>query len=328
MQLLEIIKIKRLASLVFLCLICLLLAGCPARQTGGKVQNSQGSYTVTDDSGYTMTLAAKPQRIASLSYGTDEMLVELVAMDRILAFSRWADDPEITFITAGQAAQVKKRALPYAEALIALRPDLIVAATSTLRPEALQTLREVGIPVYISKSPKNLEEVKHKVGNLARVVGEENNGQRIINRMEEALQRLEEKLAPVTPDKRKCGMAFDFSGVIGSKSSLLADIFNYARIKNGALREGGIDQGENRLSKEQIVAINPDIFLLPTWNYDGYSGVQAYRQQIMNDPAFRHVAAVRNNQVKLVSDRYRYVTSQHVVISIEVFARTAYPELF
>lgn len=155
MQLLEIIKIKRLASLVFLCLICLLLAGCPARQTGGKVQNSQGSYTVTDDSGYTMTLAAKPQRIASLSYGTDEMLVELVAMDRILAFSRWADDPEITFITAGQAAQVKKRALPYAEALIALRPDLIVAAASTLRPEAVEkveVIRGAGSTLYGSEA--------------------------------------------------------------------------------------------------------------------------------------------------------------------------------
>lgn len=328
MKLWKRIKSKQFIGLVSLFLACLLLTGCPARQLPGQTAGLQSGYSVTDDSGYTMTLAAKPKRIVALSYGTDEILVELVAMDRILAFSRWADDPEITFITTGQAAQVKSRAVPYAEALIALRPDLIVAASATLRPEALQTLREVGIPVYISKNPRNLAEVKQKVKNLARAVGEEDNGQHLLERMEEALQRLEEKLAPVTPDKRKCCLAFDFIGVIGSKNNLLADIFNYAHIKNGALREDSIDQGENRLSKEQIVAINPDIFMLPTWNYDGHSGVDAYRRQIVTDPAFQHVAAVRNNQVKLVSDRYRYVTSQHVVESIEVFARTAYPELF
>lgn len=315
-------------GLIVLCLVCFLLAGCPARQTAGNKAAFQGGYTVTDDSGYTMTLAAKPKRIVSLSYGTDEMLVELVDMDRILAFSRWADDPEITFITPGQAAQVTNRAAPYAEAIIALRPDLIVAASSTLRPEALQTLREVGIPVFISKSPRNLAEVKQKVRNLAQAVGEEARGQSILARMEEALQRLEEKLAQVTPEKRKCCIAFDFIGAIGSKDNLLADIFRYAHIKNGALREGGIDQGEIRLSKEQIVAIDPDIFMLPTWDYDGRSGVDAYRQQIITDPALQHVAAVRNNQVKLVSDRYRYVASQHVVDSIEVFAKTVYPELF
>lgn len=310
-----------------ICMLCLLLSGCPARKASDKPLNFQGGYVVTDDSGYTMLLAEKPKRIVSLAYSSDEILVELVNMERILAFSRWADDPEITFITSEQAARVTHRAVPHAEALIALKPDLILAASSTLRPEAVQTLREVGIPVYISNSPKNLKEVKQKVMNVAQAVGEEGKGQIIIAQMDERLQKIEEKLAPVTPEKRKCCMAFDFIGVIGNKNNLLADIFRHAHLRNGALQKG-IDSGENRLSKEQIIAVNPDIFMLPTWNYDGRSDVDTYRQQIITDPALQHVAAVRNNQVKLVSDRYRYVASHHVVESIEVFAKTAYPELF
>jgi len=318
---------KKILCLLSICLLCLVLSGCPARQTTDKTISSQEGYSVTDDSGYTMILAEKPKRIVSLAYGTDEMLMELVNMERILAFSRWADDPGITFITSEQAARVTKRAVPYAEALIALKPDLIITASSTLRPEALQTLREVGIPVYISRSPKNMTEVKLKVMKLAQAVGEEANGQIIIAQMDEDLRKIEEKLAPVTLDNRKCCMAFDFIGVIGSRNNLLADIFNYAHLRNGALQEG-IDLGENRLSKEQIIAVDPDIFMLPTWNYDGRSDVDAYRRKFMADPAFRDVAAVRNNQVKLISDRYRYVASHHVVESIEVFAKTAYPELF
>ena len=318
---------KQFLYLAALCSLCLLLTGCPARPVADKTVSTSSSYTVTDDSGYTMLLADKPKRIVSLAYSADEIILELVAQERILAFSRYAGDPEITFITAEQAAKVGKRAVPYAEALIALRPDLILAAPGTLRPEAVQTLREVDIPVYISKSPKSLPEVKQRIMSLACAVGEEGQGLCIIARMEERLRQIEARLAPVTPANSKCAIAFDFIGVIGNRNNLLADIFQYAHLRNGALLAGS-DQGENRLSKEQIIAANPDIFLLPTWNYDGHSDVDTYRRQIMTDPALQHVAAVRNDQVKLVSDRYRYVGSQYVAESIEVFARAAYPELF
>lgn len=318
---------QQLGCLVVFVGICLLLAGCRARPVTGKTPHSEDCYAITDDSGYTMMLAKDPKRIVSLAYSLDEILVELVDPERILAFSRWADDPEITFITSEQAGRVAKRAVPYAEALIELKPDLIIAAPSNLRPEAVQTLREAGIPVYLSKSPKTVAEVKQKVTAIAKAVGEEAKGQTLTAQMDERLQQLEAKLAQVTPDKWKSCMAFDFIGVIGSKNSLLADIFRQAHLRNGAL-QAGVDQGENRLAKEQIIAVNPDIFMLPTWNYDGRSDADAYRQQIITDPALQHVAAVRNQQVELVHDRYRYVASQHVVESIEAFAKTAYPELF
>lgn len=324
------LTLREFSYLLIICLFSMMLSGCSARPAvGGKVLPAENSYTVTDDSGYTMTMPDKPKRIVSLAYGIDEILVELVSVDRILAFSRYAGEMDITFITPDQAAKVSNRAVPYAEAIIALRPDLVLITVSTLRPEAVQTLREVGIPVYISNSPRSVKEVKQRVMKLAQLVGEEEKGQDILVRMEERLRQVEKKLASITPEKRKCCMAFDFTGVIGSKNNLLADIFEYAHLRNGALQnQKGSIQGENRLSKEQIVAVNPDIFLLPTWNYDGRSGVDDYYQQFMSDPALQHVNAVRNHQVKMISDRYRYVSSHHVVESIEVFAKTAYPELF
>ena len=47
-----------------------------------------------------------------------------------------------------------------------------------------------------------------------------------------------------------------------------------------------------------------------------------------NDPAYRNVKAVKNDQIKFVSDKYRYVASQHVVEAIEAIAKAIYPELF
>ena len=48
----------------------------------------------------------------------------------------------------------------------------------------------------------------------------------------------------------------------------------------------------------------------------------------MNDPAYKNVKAVQNRQLKFVSDKYRYVASQHIVDAVEKIARTIYPEFF
>ena len=37
---------------------------------------------------------------------------------------------------------------------------------------------------------------------------------------------------------------------------------------------------------------------------------------------------IKNNQIKFVSDKYRYVASQHIVEAVEAIAQTIYPELF
>lgn len=316
---------ERLSLVISWLLVLLLCTACSARPAPPDTA-AVALQTVIDDSGYQLTVPIRPQRIVSLMYSVDEILVELVAIERIKAFSRWADDPEITFITAEQAARVTARAVPYAESLVALQPDLIIASPVT-RPEVIKTLRELGIPVYISASPKNIVEVRRRIMNLARAVGAEVAGAQLVKTLDLRLQEVETKVAAITPKQQKCALAFDFVGIIGNRNNLLAEIFRRAQVRNGA-QVGIVNVGENRLSSEQVVAVNPDFILLPTWNYDDHSDATQYRQQFIDDPALVNVTAIKQRQVVFVSDRYRYVGSQHVASSIEVLAQTVYPELF
>ena len=48
--------------------------------------------------------------------------------------------------------------------------------------------------------------------------------------------------------------------------------------------------------------------------------MQKYAQQVAADPAFKNIKAIKNNRLEFVSDRYRYVASQHVTDSIEAVA--------
>ena len=73
-----------------ICLFCLLLVlgACGERKTGPAAQSDAPVYKVTDIRGYTTQLAAKPQRILTLSLGTDEILLGLVEPERIAAVNQ------------------------------------------------------------------------------------------------------------------------------------------------------------------------------------------------------------------------------------------------
>lgn len=307
--------------LVLFSFLLLITSGC-GQNTDTTEENSAAAYVVTDDKGRQVKIAGKPVRIVSATYGTDEILAEIVTLDRVKAFSKWAGDPEITFITKEQADRVGNKVGEN----VALKPDLVFVSTAT--PDSLvKNLEDMEIPVYVAGSPKTIEAMRKKVFGVAAAAGEKSKGEALVSTMDNKLAELESKLKVIPKDKEKVVMAFSFIGAIGRKDNLLDDIFQYAHVRNGAA-EAGLDQGSSALSKERIIAIDPDVFLLPTWNFDSNNDVQKYAQQVAADPAFKNIKAIKNNRLEFVSDRYRYVASQHVTDSIEAVAKAVYPELF
>ena len=112
-----------LLAAVLVVLLSLVMAACG--QGGGKGTASPGSagYTVTDARGRTVRLSGKPRHIVSLTYGTDEILLAVAGGKRIAAFSRWAGDPGITFITKDEAARIGKLQTHSTEEILRHHPD-------------------------------------------------------------------------------------------------------------------------------------------------------------------------------------------------------------
>lgn len=146
---------KKLLMIISL-LLLVFTAGC-SKQQAADVPASPAAdvaYSVTDDAGRTLHFEHKPQRIVSLTYGTDEILTDLVDIKRIMAYSRWAGDSEISFITKEQAYTVGRKVPENTEAVYALQPDLVVASTAT-SSDLVRSLEGLGVPVYIARSPHN-----------------------------------------------------------------------------------------------------------------------------------------------------------------------------
>ena len=117
---------------------------------------------------------------------------------------------------------------------------------------------------------------------------------------------------------------------MGRRGDLLDNMLTMAHVINGAaaVTPPISEHGSVIISKEMVVGIDPDVFLLPTWNYNNKQDVRGYAYEVKHDPAYKNLKAIKNNQIKFVSDKYRYVASQHIVEAVEAIAQTIYPELF
>lgn len=287
---------------------------------------SQGSYSVKDDAGRTVVLKEKPKRIVSITYGTDEILKVLAGPERIAAYSRHAGDPEISFLSEADVKRVGKKVEYNSEAIYALHPDLVVVSTST-GADVLQTLESMGMTVYVAMSPKTYPEMKQKVRNLGLAAGEPEKTEALLKRMDTRMGALEKRLQALPDEKRKTAVAFTMTGPMGRKGELFDSMLNLAHVINGAATVHPLGV-KGQISKEQVVQVNPDIFLLPTWNYDKHSDPEKFARELKEDPAFQNVKAVKNNQLVYISDRYRFVASHHMVDAVENIAYAVYPELF
>jgi len=303
-------------------LLIMLISGC---SESNAVSTSTEVHEITDTMGNVIKVPIKPQRIVSLNLGTDEILIDLVKPERIIALSYLAEDEGISSIVdKAKKINQKLNDKGNVEAIIALKPDLVLMSDA-VSADVGSTLREMGIHVYISKTPATIEETKARVLDLAKVVDEPEKGQALVADMEDALTEVNKRLASITEDKQKKIIAFSFSGAFGRKTALFNDMCVQAKVFNGA-GETGLEKGEV-LSKEQIIKINPDIFLLPTWNTKKQSA-DSYREEILSDPAYQDVKAIKNNRLIYVSDRYRYCVSQYVTDSVRQIAKAVYPECF
>ena len=134
--------------------LCLLLCGL-----GGWAQALQ----VTDDRGIPVTLAQPPQRIVSLLPSLTETVCELGQCARLVGVDRNSNYP----VRVTKLPQVGGGLDPNVEAIVALRPDLVLMATSSRVGERLQSL---GLKV-LALEPKSHADVRRVIETLGGVLG-------------------------------------------------------------------------------------------------------------------------------------------------------------
>lgn len=315
---------KKFLSIFLLATIVLsVVIGCGHQELKNK-NSGEVLYTLTDVTGTRISFYEKPHRIISLNVSIDEILLDLIASERLLALSRIADDTSIC--SAGAKVKSVKGRLGSndLESILALQPDLVLLPDYNM--DAVRGLRSTGLKVYVCHTPNNMHEIAIFIKEIANVVGEAEAGDKMVQEFESKLNFIKNKVeTAIPPQERLKVLCLSFTGPIGSKGTF-SDICHYSGTKN-ALE--GIDiPYQSNLSEEKMLELNPDVIITPSWDYSKQGDPEKFRQKILHNPVYKDLNAVKNGKVVRLHDNYLYSTSQYSVKAVEELAKAAYPEVF
>ena len=267
-----------------------------------------------DASGATLIIPSPPQRIASQTLGTDEILLAICSPDRIVALSSLATDPNYSNVVE-QARAAQKPAVQGAEQVLKLNPDLIFVASYS-RAEVVDLLRAAGAPVFRFANFDRIEDIKANIRTVGYAIGDEARAEALVAQMERELEAIRARALSV--GKRPRVMSYGALGYTAGANTLFDDM---ARIV-GAINISA-EQGINRFQKisaEQITMWQPD-FIVTGANAGTFD---AARRRLLADPAIASSSAGRAGRIIVIDNRYYLTVSHHVVGAVEALAEGLY----
>jgi iron complex transport system substrate-binding protein len=193
--------------------------------------------------------------VASLNLTADELLVEMLPPERLVAVTRWADDAEMSNV-AGRVPAAAVR-LPRAdlERLVSLRPDLVVVSEYT-DADFLRLLEKSGLRHHRLRGLETLPGIRAAILDLGRAVGTPDEAARLTARFDGVLAELRRRLAG-GPRPRVLYWADPHTA---GEGTAIGSLLEAAGATNVA-REMGL-RGIVPLAGEKAFAADPDVFLV------------------------------------------------------------------
>jgi iron complex transport system substrate-binding protein len=191
-------------------------------------------------------LAARaPDRVVSLNLCTDQMLV-LLAPEKVAGLTPLARDPALSFV-ASQAAHLPiVRAS--AEAVLALRPDLILAAPYGAQ-NTLALLEQEGTPVLRIDLAQDFAGIRRQTRVLAAALG-------VPQRAEALLAAMDATLAALPhPSAERRALVWEPRGLTAGPGSLMDAVLRSAGLFNAS--DG------RRVGLEALLRNPPDLLIVP-----------------------------------------------------------------
>lgn len=152
------------------------------------------AISVTDDDGYTVTLAKPAQRVISMAPHVTELLFAAGGGEHIVGAVTYSDFPE----AAKKIPSIGDNREVDIERIIASKPDLLVVWRHGSSGKQVEQLRKLGIPMFYSE-PHVLADIPASVILLGKLMGTEAQANSTALSLQQKLTALTEKYAKRAP---------------------------------------------------------------------------------------------------------------------------------
>ena len=228
---------------------------------------------VTDDRGRVVSLPQPPQRIVTLLPSLTESVCELDQCHRLVGVDRYSNWPE----SVNRLPKLGGGIDPSIEAIVAVKPDVVLLAMSSRASERLEAL---GLKVVVLE-PKTHADVRRVLGVVGQVLGvpKAEGADRLWRVIDAAVQAAAQSLSPKARGTR---VYFEVSRgpYAASESSFIGESLTRLGARNVVPASLGPFP---RLNPEYVVRANPDVIMIGNRSmqamvpYPGWASMRAIR---------------------------------------------------
>ncbi|MEV5812743.1 heme/hemin ABC transporter substrate-binding protein [Streptomyces mutabilis] len=211
----------------------------------------------------------RAERIVPLSGSLSEIVFTLGLGDRVVA-----RDVTATFEQAAKLPVVTRGHDVSAESVLSLKPDLVIAETTTGPEEAVDQIRAAGVPVLFVEAAGGLDDVGPRIQAVADALGVPAAGKELTRRSEQRIEAVREDV----PHGERPRVAFLYLRgsasvyLIGGEDSGAGSLIEAA----GAVDAGaasGLEKDFTAITSEALVKAAPDAILVMSKGLESVGGV-------------------------------------------------------
>ncbi len=230
---------------------------------------------LTDDRGVSVSFAQSPQRIVSLLPSLTESVCAMDQCQRLVGVDRYSNYP-----ASVRSLPVLGGGLdPNIEGIVALRPDVVLLATSS---RASQRLESLGIKV-VALEPKSHADVRRVLGKIGVLldIPEAAGAARLWRTIDASISAAAQSLSPRA---RRARVYFEVNRgpYAAGESSFIGETLTRLGVKNVVPASLGPFP---RLNPEFVVRANPDVIMVGNRSmqamasYPGWGSIKAVKEQ-------------------------------------------------
>jgi iron complex transport system substrate-binding protein len=295
---------RALAAATMLLLISRVEAG-----DDGRGPEGDAARTYTDAVGRTVVLKAMPTRIVSLAPNLTEIVGLLGLGPKVVGISDFCKPP------AGSSSPVRVGGLmnPDLEAIVALKPDLVLATTSGNYVEDADRLARLGIPVYTCDTP-DVEAILGTIGEIGKLAGAGEASSGLGTSLRSRLDAVAKRVAPL-PHPAVMFVLWGDPLMVPGRGAFINDAIERA----GATSiSKALPARWAEFDLEQVILGRPEFLLTVPDN-------AAFARALAGKPEWAAVPAVKGGRVHVLTDAILQ-PGPRIVDAIEEIARLIHPE--
>lgn len=244
------------------------------------------------------TTVRSTERIVPLSGSLAEIVFSLGLGDHVVG-----RDVSTTFEQAADLPMVTRAHDVSAEGVLALEPTVVLAETTTGPSEAVDQIRDAGVPLVVVELPQELDDIGARIDAVAEALGVAGPGDRLRERSEERVAKARGSVPGGAGGGDRPRVAFLY--LRGSASVYL---LGGARSGATSLIEaaGGVDAGEQSgltkdftpITSEALVKAAPEVILVMTKGLKSVDGVDG----LVRIPGVAQTPAGMDRRIATVDD--------------------------